>query len=328
MPCPALRLIVASSFSSQRGIYRMNNTDVFIQPLPERFGIGSHILIEKDIKDSMFEPQDKFLHPDIAKELIKKRMKRSPLIKYPSSKFYQSSTSKLPVPQTLHVETAIFVDKDLFRHMVKNFPTNTEQHLIRFILAMINGVQLLYHHPSLGYKVNFILKRIEILHNEMNDLRRSSDIDIYLNSFCLWQRKLNPASDKDVLHFDHALILTGLDLYVVSKNGKVSSQVVGLAPVSGMCTQVSSCTINEGKHFESVFVVAHEIGHNLGMRHDNLDNGCDPSSFIMSPTLGSGKITWSLCSKQYIDAFLKNQQATCLFDRGNFRNNLDHSAEG
>lgn len=212
--------------------------------------------------------------------------------------------------------------------MMKNFPSNTEQHLIRFILAMINGVQLLYHHPSLGYKVNFILKRIEILHNEMSDLRRSSDIDIYLNSFCLWQRKLNPTSDKDVLHFDHALILTGLDLYVVSKNGKVSSQVVGLAPVSGMCTAISSCTINEGKHFESVFVVAHEIGHNVGMRHDNLDNGCDPSSYIMSPTLGSGKITWSQCSRKYLDAFLKSPQAMCLFDRGHFGNNLDHSAEG
>lgn len=47
----------------------------------------------------------------------------------------------------------------------------------------------------------------------------------------------------------------------MSKNGKISSQVVGLAPVAGMCTATSSCTINEGKHFESVFVVAHEIGH-------------------------------------------------------------------
>lgn len=37
--------------------------------------------------------------------------------------------------------------------------------------------------------------------------------------------------------------------------------MVGLAPVAGMCTATSSCTINEGKHFESVFVVAHEIGH-------------------------------------------------------------------
>lgn len=178
----------------------------------------------------------------------------------PHSKYFQSQT-KSTLPDVLHIETAIFVDKDLFRHMVKNFPKNTEQNLIRFILAMINGVQLLYHHPSLGHRINFILKRIEILHNEISDLRRSSDIDVYLNSFCYWQKNLNPVSDSDSVHFDHAVILTGLDLYVVSKNGKVSSQVVGLAPVSGMCTTTSSCTINEGKHFESVFVVAHEIGH-------------------------------------------------------------------
>ena len=165
------------------------------------------------------------------------------------------------IPDILYVETAIFIDKDLFRHMAKNFPKATEGHLIRFVLAMINGVQLLYNHPSLGHQINFILKRLEILHTDPKDLRRSSDIDIFLNSFCGWQRKLNPISDSDPMHFDHAVILTGLDLYVVSKNGKVSSQVVGLAPVSGMCTSTSSCTINEGKHFESVFVVAHEIGH-------------------------------------------------------------------
>ena len=36
---------------------------------------------------------------------------------------------------------------------------------------------------------------------------------------------------------------------------------LGLAPVAGMCTSTSSCTVNEGRHFESVYVVAHEIGH-------------------------------------------------------------------
>lgn len=45
----------------------------------------------------------------------------------------------------------------------------------------------------------------------------------------------------------------------------------------------------------------------LGMRHDGLQagNNCDPGSYIMSPTLGSGKITWSSCSRRYLDAFLK-----------------------
>uniref|UniRef100_A0A1B0D866 Uncharacterized protein n=1 Tax=Phlebotomus papatasi TaxID=29031 RepID=A0A1B0D866_PHLPP len=95
-----------------------------------------------------------------------------------------------------------------------------------------------------------------------------------------------------------------------------------------MCTPTSSCTINEGKHFESVFVVAHEIGHNLGMRHDTSDNNCDPSLYIMSPTLGSGKITWSKCSREYLNKFLESSQAQCLFDRGHSAHSLDHAAEG
>ncbi|XP_073811990.1 ADAMTS metallopeptidase stall [Musca autumnalis] len=227
----------------------------------------------------------------------------------------------------LHIETAIFVDTDLYKHMAKNFPKDTSSHLIRFVLAMINGVQLLYHHPSLGRRVNFVLKRLEILEKDPLDLPRSSDIDIYLSNFCKWQTRWNSAKDQK-LHYDHAVILTGLDLYVVDKKGKLINQVVGLAPVAGMCIETSSCTINEGKHFESVFVVAHEIGHNLGMRHDSIDNGCEPTSHIMSPTLGSGKITWSKCSRDSLNLFLEKPQAKCLFNRAEFNHNLDHSAEG
>lgn len=38
------------------------------------------------------------------------------------------------------VETAVFVDRDLFDHMKTNFPVETERELIRFVLAMINAV--------------------------------------------------------------------------------------------------------------------------------------------------------------------------------------------
>ena len=44
--------------------------------------------------------------------------------------------------------------------------------------------------------------------------------------------------------------------------------MIGLAWVSGMCHPDYSCTINEGNNFESVFVIAHEMGHNLGMNKD------------------------------------------------------------
>ncbi|XP_059477396.1 A disintegrin and metalloproteinase with thrombospondin motifs adt-1-like [Neocloeon triangulifer] len=237
----------------------------------------------------------------------------------------------------LFVELAVFVDRDLFRHMAVNFPRDTEREVTRVVLAMVNAVQLLYQDASLGRAVTFVLKRLEVLHAEPAGLTRSHDIDRFLSSFCKWQRLENPPLDADPLHWDHAVLLTGLDLYVQlgapanSKTpAKLSSQVVGLAPVGGMCSRASSCTVNEGRHFESVYVVAHEIGHNLGMRHDGpmSDNECDPGSFIMSPTLGSGKITWSQCSRRYLDAFLETEQASCLWDRSVPEPALDHAAGG
>lgn len=245
-------------------------------------------------------------------------------------KFEDISNVKDRPRSHLTIETAVFVDKDLYKHMQQNFPEDTQGEVTRIVLAMINAVQLLYQDPSLGHRVDFVLKRLEVLETDPPTLIRPYDIDRFLTNFCKWQRTENPASDADPLHWDHALILTGLDLYVVHQSGKISNQVVGLAPVAGMCTRSSSCTVNEGRHFESVFVVAHEIGHNLGMRHDGpqAENNCDPTSHIMSPTLGSGKITWSPCSKKYLDLFLETKQATCLFDKAKSERWLDHDADG
>lgn len=137
---------------------------------------------------------------------------------------YRKKRSIVPA---IFVETAVFVDRDLYKHMTVNYPKDTERELVRFVLAMINAVQLLYHDSTLGQTVNFVLKRLEILHEDPVTLKRPHDIDRFLSNFCAWQRLENPTGDNDPLHWDHALILTGLDLYVVSKHGKVSSQVVG-----------------------------------------------------------------------------------------------------
>ena len=85
------------------------------------------------------------------------------------------------------------------------------------------------------------------------------------------------------------------------------SDKIGLAWVSGMCHPEYSCTINEGHNFESVYVIAHEMGHNLGMNHDgesNSGNHCDSNKYLMSPVLGPGKVTWSSCSNKELQQFL------------------------
>lgn len=72
-----------------------------------------------------------------------------------------------------------------------------------------------------------MLKRLEILHADPPKLQRSHDIDRYLSNFCAWQEKENLSWEKSPLHWDHALMLTGLDLYAIGKSGKLSNQVLG-----------------------------------------------------------------------------------------------------
>ena len=106
-------------------------------------------------------------------------------------------------------------------------------------------------------------------------------------------------------------------MYVVDSKGRRKRHVVGLAPVSGMCNSLNSCTISEGTSFQTVLVAGHEMGHSLGMEHDGPqdDNSCNKDDFVMSPTLGPGKTTWSDCSKTYLDKFVLTSQATCVLGR-------------
>ncbi|KAI4468517.1 adamts a disintegrin and metalloprotease with thrombospondin motifs protease [Holotrichia oblita] len=112
------------------------------------------------------------------------------------------------------------------------------------------------------------------------------------------------------------------------KRSNTNAKLQGLAPVAGMCTLTSSCTVNEGDISKVFMWSLTKLG--TRMRHDGpmADNDCDPTSYIMSPTLGSGKITWSSCSRRYLEKFLDTIQSRCLLDHGSSAGQLDHSAEG
>ena len=101
-----------------------------------------------------------------------------------------------------------------------------------------------------------------------------------------------------------------------------------------MCHPEYSCTINEGHNYESVYVIAHEMGHNLGMVHDGErteGNSCSPDSHLMSPVLGPGKVTWSSCSNSELTTFLTGSetrvQALCLDDIPTLMDKFDFNSE-
>lgn len=52
-----------------------------------------------------------------------------------------SQTAATPLP-AVHIETAVFVDRDLVQHMALNFAVDTEREVVRFVLAMVNAVSV------------------------------------------------------------------------------------------------------------------------------------------------------------------------------------------
>ncbi|XP_054162351.1 A disintegrin and metalloproteinase with thrombospondin motifs adt-2-like [Oppia nitens] len=206
------------------------------------------------------------------------------------------------------IETAIFVDK----HLLNKY-SGMRSELIRQILAIMNEVQLIYNFKSMKTRIKIVIVKLVFLSQpDSGPDTANGDIDQYLDNFCNWQTK-KWRQQNSSHRWDHALMLTGLDLY--KQNGDTKNKkVLGLAWVNGMCKPTYSCTLNEGKSFEAAFVIAHEMGHSLGILHDGTGNNCDGDKFIMSEKTGPGKINWSPCSNIYLDNFLTKANAKCLDD--------------
>ncbi|OTF81072.1 A disintegrin and metalloproteinase with thrombospondin motifs family protein, partial [Euroglyphus maynei] len=212
------------------------------------------------------------------------------------------------LPEKIYnIETIIFVDQTLIR----NFD-GARQELQKLILAIMNEVQLIYNFDTMKTRIRIVIKKIVYLDGNRNDVPNTADgdIDKYLDNFCAWQKRLWKRTAIES-RWDHALMLTGLDLYKMIGNEK-NRKVLGLAWVNGMCRPSYSCTLNEGKNFESAFVIAHEMAHRFGMLHDGYDNNCDPDKYIMSEKTGPGKIHWSPCSNLYVENFLQKSNLKCL----------------
>nr|XP_040579861.1 A disintegrin and metalloproteinase with thrombospondin motifs adt-1-like [Lepeophtheirus salmonis] len=236
------------------------------------------------------------------------------------------------------IELAVFVDDVLYSNVQNNLDSNKDNHdeffltkIQNIVFTYLNSVQLLYESSRLSTKFELILVRLEVARTPIRGLIKHRNIERYLESFCGWQKSINPGGifmgDLDTPdHWDHGLMLTGLNLYDTHPK---YDNVIGLAWVSGMCHPAFSCTINEGNNFESVYVIAHEMGHSLGMNHDGeLDEGntCNPNKYLMSPILGPGKVTWSSCSNEEIEQFLNERRFVINVGSGRRRKTIGQAS--
>ncbi|XP_056427138.1 zinc metalloproteinase-disintegrin-like crotastatin isoform X3 [Hyla sarda] len=168
------------------------------------------------------------------------------------------------------------------------------------IYGIVNFVNQVY--KSLNIFV--ALTGLEIWSNG-DQFRVVSSANRNLDSFSAWRKdSLLPRKPHD-----NAQLLTNTDF---------DGSTIGLAWISTFCSTTHSSGVVQDHTAEFIGVgatLAHEMGHNLGMNHD--DNcQCQAESCIMAPTLSViTPRTFSICSQQDYQKFILEHMPLCMKDK-------------
>ncbi|XP_068196716.1 A disintegrin and metalloproteinase with thrombospondin motifs 17 isoform X2 [Antennarius striatus] len=219
--------------------------------------------------------------------------------------------------ETYTVETVVVADSDMVQ-----FHGAEVTH--RFLLTIMNMVYNMFHHQSLGVRINIRVTKMVLLHSRPENLKVGQNGERSLESFCQWQYQefgashflgsnRIPVGRNIKLPVDTAVLITRTD-FCVHKDEPCDT--VGLAYLGGVCSAKRKCVLAEDNGLNLAFTIAHELGHNMGMSHDDDHTNCSGHSHIMSGEWVKGRnpkdLSWSSCSRDDLENFLRSKASACL----------------
>nr|AAI69959.1 A disintegrin and metalloprotease domain 13 [Xenopus laevis] len=199
-----------------------------------------------------------------------------------------------------YMELFIVADYSMFMKQNRNLGSTKQR-----VLEIANYVDKFY--MSMNIKVALI--GLEVW-TERDQCEVNDDANDSLKSFLQWKQKLRSRKKHD-----NAQLITGVTF---------KGTTIGMAPLEGMCTAENSGGVSMD-HSENAIgaaaTMAHEIGHNFGMSHDD---GCcveatpEQGGCIMAAATGHPfPRKFSSCSQKQLMSYFQKGGGMCLFNMPN-----------
>ncbi|XP_061547707.1 A disintegrin and metalloproteinase with thrombospondin motifs 5 isoform X2 [Phycodurus eques] len=215
---------------------------------------------------------------------------------------------KRSVSRARHVELLLVADETMTKKYGKD--------LNHYLLTLASIASKLYGHASIENPIRLSVVKVTAVTDKDKGLQVSKNAAATLKSFCKWQNQQNPLDDDHQHHHDAAILFTRQDLC-----GHHSCDTLGMADVGTICSPERSCAVIEDDGLHAAFTVAHEIGHLLGLSHDDSKFceerfGVNSDKRLMSSILTSidASKPWSRCTSATITDFFDDGNAECLLD--------------
>ncbi|XP_075710637.1 A disintegrin and metalloproteinase with thrombospondin motifs 5 [Rhinoderma darwinii] len=213
------------------------------------------------------------------------------------------------ISKSRHVELLLVADESMSKKYGKD--------LHHYLLTLASIASRLYSHPSIENHIRLAVVKVVMVTDKEKGPEVSKNAATTLKNFCKWQHQHNQLDDEHDHHYDAAILFTREDLC-----GHHSCDTLGMADVGTICSPERSCAVIEDDGLHAAFTVAHEIGHLLGLSHDDSkfceeNFGSLEDKRLMSSVLTSidSSKPWSKCTSATITDFLDDGHGNCLLDQ-------------